>query len=324
MKHHCRSFFASVALSLFATLVHAQSTLDVATAYPDSSFHVQNLKQLAQEVADATQGSLKLQIHPSGTLLKAPDILPAVTSGKVAAGEVFGPSLSGINGVFGLDATPFLATDYIKARKMWKTVERTVDAQLTKQGLTLLMSVPWPPQGLFSAKPITKPKDLEGRLMRENSPPVKRFAELINAKPVRVETPDLATSAKDSRIDMVFTSAAQGIDTRLYESMPYFYRANAWLPRNLVVVNSAVFAKLSKAHQLSLIKLAGRAEERGWQMSEKFAQISTDALAKAGAKVQPLIPIVQTRLERVGNQIARESLRAGDPALLALMMEYLN
>ena len=320
-----RFAWAALLSSFFWTSTSAaQTVIDIATGYPDSSFHVQNLRQFAQEVTEASRGELRVEVHAAGSKLKAPEILQGVISGRVAAGEVFGPSLSGIHGVFGLDAIPFLATDYVKARKMWKTVERTVEAELAKKGLTLLMSVPWPPQGLFSTRPIATPKDAVGLIMRENSPPVKRLAELIQATPLRVETPDLANAAKERRIEMVFTSAAQGIDTRLYEPMPYFYRANAWLPRNVVMINSASFAKLTKAQQLSLTKLAGRAEERGWLMSEKFAQTSTEALAKAGAKVQPLSLQVQSRLERAGNQIAREALKAGDPALLSMMMELLN
>jgi TRAP-type transport system periplasmic protein len=303
--------------------VAAEIVLDIATAYPDSSFHVQNLKQFADDIAGSTKGSLKLRIHAGGSLLKAPEILQSVMSGKVAGGEVFGPSLSGLHSVFGLDATPFLATTYPKARKMWKAVERTVEECLAKEGLTLLMSVPWPPQGLFSARAINTPKEFEALAMRENSPPVKRLAELLGAKPVRIETPELSAASKDGRINLVFTSAAQGIDTKIYESLPYFYQVNAWLPRNILFVNTQTFLTLSKEHQLTLIKLAGRAEERGWAMSEKFAQSSTETLSRSSAKFSKLPPLVQTKIERAGNQIARDALR-GEPALLGLMMDIIN
>jgi TRAP-type transport system periplasmic protein len=304
-------------------LAHAQSTVDIASSYPEGNFHVTNLQQFAADVQSASGGKLLLKVHAGGSLAKAADIRKKVTEGTVAMGEVFGPSLSALHGAFALDAVPFLATNYTTARKLWKTLESTVEAKLATEGLTLLASVPWPPQGLFSSKPIVLPKEMEGLAMRENSPPVKRLAELVGTKPVRIETPDLAAAARERKFDLVFTSAAQGIDTKLYETLPYFYQANAWLPRNLLFVNQKTFNALPREQQLSIVKLAGKAEERGWEMSERFAQTSTQALAQAGGKVAPLPPAVRTRLERLGNQIARETVEKSDPQLMVLVSRFL-
>jgi TRAP-type transport system periplasmic protein len=314
---------AVLALPASNVAAQATTTLDIATAYPEGNFHVLNLQQFAQDVEAATRGAVKVKVHPGGTLAKAPDIRKAVTEGRIAAGEVFGPSLSSLHGVFGLDGIPFFATNYTAARKLWKASEAMVISKLDGEGLTLLMSVPWPPQGLFAAKPITIPKDLVGLWMRENSPPLKRLAELIDAKPVRVETPELAAAAKEGKLDLVFTSAAQGIDTKLAQSLKHYYLANAWLPRNVVFINSKTLAALPKEQQQTILDLAKRAETRGWAASEAFAESSTKALQQAGALVSPLPAEVKSRLERMGNQVASEVLKSGDPELWALAAKAL-
>ena len=301
----------------------AITTLDIATAYPDGNFHVVNLQQFAQDVEAATRGAVKVKVHPGGSLAKAPEIRKAVTDGRIAAGEVFGPSLSSLHGVFGLDGIPFFTTNYTAARKLWKASEAMVMSKLEGEGLTLLMSVPWPPQGLFAVKPIATPKDLAGLSMRENSPPLKRLAELVDAKPVRVETPELAAAAKEGKLDLVFTSAAQGLDTKLAQSLKHYYLANAWLPRNVVFMNSKTLASLPKDQQQTILELAKRAESRGWTASEAFAESSTKALQQAGALVSPLPPEVKSRLERMGNQVASEVLKSGDPELWALAAKAL-
>ncbi len=314
-----------LALAWHAPRANAQgaATLDIATSYPDGNFHVLNLQQFAQDVGPATGGAVTMKVHPAGSLAKAADIRKEVTEGRIAAGEVFGPSLSGVHGVFGLDAIPFFATNYPAARKLWKVSRAMIEVKLAGQGLTLLMSVPWPPQGLFSVKPITTPSDFEGLTMRENSPPVKRLAELMGAKPVRVETPDLATAAKDGRMDLVFTSAAQGMDTKLSQSLPFYYLANAWLPRNVVFMGTRSLAALPKEHQAKVLEMARRAEDRGWTMSEEFAHSTTKALEKSGAKVQSLPAEVRSRLERMGTKIATELLQSGDPELWSLAAKAL-
>jgi TRAP-type C4-dicarboxylate transport system substrate-binding protein len=307
-----------------ANLVQAQTKWDAVTGYPESSFHVKNLRQLSQELSEATGGQLQLTVHPGGSLVKAPEIRKAVSEGKAAMGEVFGPSMSSVHGVFGLDAIPFLATDYKSARALWKQVEPLAARKLNDQGYTLLMSVPWPPQGVFSNREIKSMRDIEGLRMRENSPPVKRLAELANAKPVRVETPDLANSVKDGNVDLVFTSAAQGLDTKLTEKLPYFYQANAWLPRNIVFVSTAAYSKLTPQQQAAVQRAAGRAEERGWQLSEQSVKQNMADLAKAGAKIAPLPDVVKSRLDRFGTQIARETLQQADPELMSLVFAYMK
>ncbi len=154
----------------FITPAVAQTKIDLASSYPENNFHVVNLQYFAKEVSNATNGQLIVKIHPDGTLVKPAEARKAVTDGKIAAAEMFGPSLASTDMVFSLDAIPFLATTYPSALKLWKATENIVVAKLAKQGLTLLMSVPWPPQGLFSSKPLNSTKDLEGLTMRENSP----------------------------------------------------------------------------------------------------------------------------------------------------------
>jgi TRAP-type C4-dicarboxylate transport system substrate-binding protein len=320
-----KSWVSAAALAVFSVgVAHAETKWDVVTGYPETSFHVKNLRQFAQELSEATGGQLQLTVHPGGSLVKAPDIRKAVSDGKAAVGEVFGPSMSAVHGVFGLDAIPFLATDYKSARSLWKQVEPLAARKLNDQGYTLLMSVPWPPQGIFASRELKSVRDLEGLRMRENSPPVKRLAELAGAKPVRVETPDLATSAKAGNLDLVFTSAAQGLDTKLTESMPYFYQANAWLPRNFVFVSTAAYSKLTPQQQAAVQRTAGRAEERGWQLSEQSVKTNMADLAKAGAKIAPLPEAVKTKLDRLGTQIARETLQQADPELMGLVFAYMK
>lgn len=306
-------------------LSRAQSGLNLATAYPAGNFHVQNLQQMADELATATDGRLALRIHPGGSLIKAAEIRDAAQSGKVAAGEVFGPSLAALNGVFALDAVPFLVTNYTSARKLWTVVRAKVQAQLQAHGLVLLLSVPWPPQGLFSNTPLSVAADLEGLRMRENSPPVRRLAELARMKPVRVETPELAAAAAERQIDLVFTSAAQGLETQLHDALPYYYEANAWLPRNLVFMHGPTHERLPASQREALTRAASAAEERGWSASMAYARKSTDTLVKTrGVKQALLTPNVRLLLDRLGNQIAREMLRAGDADLLPLAGAFLR
>lgn len=296
----------------------------LATGYPDSSFHVVNLRQFASDVEKASAGKLRIKVHSGGSLIKAGEIRKAITDGTVDAGEMFGPSFGALHPAFALDALPFLATSYPAAQRLSNAARPTVRDQLASQGYVLLYSVSWPPQGLFSNKPIRSAADFQGLRIRENSPPVKRLAELLGGTPVRIETPELEAAIKDKKIDAVFTSAAQGVDTQMYKSLPYFYTANAWLPRNIVVVSKKSFDALGPAVQETLMKIAVAAEANGEKLSEENARDTVEQLRKAGANVDALPFALRGELDRLGDKVATEMLsKQKDSGLISILGVYL-
>ena len=62
----------------------------MATPYGDASFHTQNTKQFAEDVAGATDGEVTITVHSGGGALVAHgEIKPSVRRGMIDAGEVF-------------------------------------------------------------------------------------------------------------------------------------------------------------------------------------------------------------------------------------------
>lgn len=295
----------------------------LATGYPESSFHVVNLRDFAGAVEQASGGKLKIQVHAGGSLIKAAEIRAALDQGRIEAGELFGPSLGALHPALALDALPFLATTYADAKRLDSVARGVIGEQLARNGYVLLYSVPWPPQGLFAGKPIESVADLAGLRIRENSPVLKRMIELLGARPVRVETPELAAAVRAQQVDAVFTSAAQGIDAQLWRQLPYFYTANAWLPRNVVLARKKAFETLDPALREALLKAAAGAQLKGEQLSEDSARSTLEQLRRAGAKIEVPSTAVRQRLDRVGEKVAQElAASQKTPELLDIQMKY--
>lgn len=317
------ALFGGMVLAWQPWQARAQTVLDLATGYPASSFHVQNLQVLADDVRRRTGGQLEIKVHAGGSLIKAPDIRKAVAEGRVALGEVFGPSLASVSPVFAIDTLPFLATDHDAALRLWRLAKPLATQRAAEQGWTLLMSVPWPPQGLFSSREIRTIDDVRGLAMRENSPAVRRMAEKLGATPVTVEAADLAGALREGKLNLVFTSAAQGVDTRMWESLPWFYSVNAWLPRNALLGNPRVLQGLKPEHRKALQEAVAAAELNGWRLSRENAVQMVQQLRANGMKVSPLDGSVRSRMDRVGGEFVADAMRSADPAVLALLSDFL-
>jgi TRAP-type C4-dicarboxylate transport system substrate-binding protein len=186
----------------------------------------------------------------------------------------------------------------------------------------LLYSVPWPPQGLYAKREIKSVDDLKGLKFRTYNAMIGRIAALAGAVPTQIEVPDLPTAFATGRVDVMITSASTGVDTKSQDYLTHYIDTQAWLPRNIVIVNKAAFDKLSDAEKKAVTEAAKSAEERGWKFSIEEMTIKTKALKDAGIKVMPPSPELKDGLAKIGSTIASEWEKSAGPDGAAMLATY--
>lgn len=296
---------AATALS-FGGQALAQQKWDMPTGYPASNFHTENIQQFAKDVEQATAGKLKITVHDGGSLFKANEIKRAVQGGQAQIGEIIISGYSNENALFGLDSIPFLATSYADAQKLWKVSRPATEAALAKQGIKVLYSVAWPPQGIFSAKPIQTVADLKGVKWRAYNPNTSRIAQLVGAQPVTVQAAELTQALATGAVTAFMTSGATGYDSKVWEQVKYYYDVSAWLPKNLVIVSQKAFDSLDKPAQAAVTKAAEDAEARGWKISAEKNTWYLDQLRKNGMTVDAGSPALRAELKKIGDTMVAD------------------
>jgi TRAP-type transport system periplasmic protein len=288
----------------------AQTKWDLPTGYAVGSFQTENVQSFANEVEKATAGKLKITLHANGSLYKANEIKRAVQTGQTQAGEFILSGAANENPLFGLDSIPFLATSYVDARKLYEAQRPALEKLLASQGIKLLFSVPWPPQSLYSVKPINGPDDLKGTKMRAYNPATTRIAQLLKAQPTTIQLAELGQALATGTVENFLTSSASGVENKLFEQTKYFYSVAAWLPRNATVVSQKAFDALDKSAQEALLKAASSAEQRGWQSSEqKDGEFIKELVAK-GMKVSPPSDSLKKELLAIGETMTADWVKA--------------
>lgn len=291
----------------------AQAKWNLPSAYPSDNFHTENLAQFSKDVEAATGGKLIITLHPNASLFKAPEIKRAVATGQAQAGEVIMSIHENEDPIYGIDVVPFLATSYEDSKKLWKLSRPAVEKKLATQGLMVLYAVPWPPQGIFSKTPVTSLADLKGAKWRAYNPGTSRIGEMIGAQPVTVQQAELAQALATGVVTALITSAATGYDVKIWESIPYFYDVQAWLPKNLVFMNKAAFDALDKPTQEAVLKAAAAAEERGWQSSIDKSKWYMEQLKAHGMKVEPPSAELKAGFQKIGEQLTADWLKKAGP-----------
>ena len=276
---------AGAASLMLCGSAYAQQKWDMPTGYPASNFHTEIIRQFTDDIDKATGGKLKITVHDSGSLFKANEIKRAVQGGQADIGEIIISGYSNEDPMFGIDSIPFLATTYADSKKLWAASKAATEARLAKQGLKVLYTVPWPPQGIFSAKPIESAADLKGVKWRAYNPITSRIAQLVGAQPVTIQAAELTQALATGAVSAFMTSGATGYDSKVWEQVKYYYDVGAWLPKNLVIVSKKAFDRLDKPTQDAVLKSAAAAEERGWKISAEKNTWYKEQLAKNGMKV---------------------------------------
>jgi TRAP-type C4-dicarboxylate transport system substrate-binding protein len=295
---------------------------NLASAYAPSNFHTENLVQFARQVEATTRGTLRITVHPGGSLFKAPEIKRAVQGGQTQLGEILLVSFENADPLFGLDGIPFLAASYEQAVRLYQASRPALERLLAEQGLILLYSVPWPPQGLFTKKPIRRLADLRGARFRAYSPATARLAELIGARAVTVQAAELAQALATGAVDSYISSASTGYDSKTYEYLDRWYDAQAWLPKNAVIASRDAFAALAPAEQQALRVAAAEAERRGWQRSRERHGWYVQALAGKGMQILAPSAELAADLQRVGQVMLGEWLERSGPRGQAVVDAY--
>lgn len=320
-RRHSLAWLAGIGLGA-AGPAQAGAAWRLATGYRADSLHGQNLRQFADELTQASGGTLRLELHPEGRLLPLAQMLPGLVDGKAEMGEAIMTGLVKDLPLAGADSVPFIVRSYDDARRLWRHQRPLIEAQLASRGLRVLLAVPWPPQGLFSQRPIAGAADLAGLSMRTYNSTTVRIAELLKAKAVDVPMIQVGRALAEGRIHAMITSAVTGVENQVWSGLKFYYPINAWFPKNLLMMRSDVHDRLEPAQRHALAQAAIHAEQRGWRLSEQAARESVDTLRSNGMRVEPVTSELAQALRRLGEKLSLEWVRSVGPEANQMFIQY--
>ena len=238
------------------------------------------------------------------------------------SGEILLANYANENPIYALDGVPFLATTYAESRRLYQASKPATEKLLAAQNMKILFSVPWAPQGLYSKREVTSVADLRGIKWRAYSPATAKIAELIGAQPVQIQQAELSAAMATGVIEAFMTSGSTGYDTKTYEYIKNFYDTQAWIPKNVVLVNLKAYQALDPATQAAVTKVAAEAETRGWKIAEEKNTEYKRLLTERGMMIRPPSAKLDADLRQVGGIMQADWLKAAGPDGAAIVDAY--
>jgi TRAP-type C4-dicarboxylate transport system substrate-binding protein len=312
----------AAALALSSLPAAAQTKWNLPTPYPADNYHTETVVQFAKEVAEATGGKLQITVHPNASLFKMPEIKRAVMTGQAQAGEILLSAYENEDPIYGVDVVPFLATSFEQSMKLAQAQRPFVEKKFASQGLMLLYAVAWPPQGIYAKKDLNTIEDMRGLKWRAYNVGTARIGELVGAQAVTIQAAELAQALATGVVNSYMSSGATGYDTKSWETLSHFYDTQAWLPKNVVLVNKAAFDALDKASQEAVLKAGKAAEMRGWKTAQEKTAWYLEQFKAKGMKVQAPSPELAAGFRKIGEQLTADWLKKAGADGQALVDAY--
>ena len=281
---------------------------DMPMAYAATNFHSEHGVIFADKVKAYTGGKLEITTHPGGSLFKGGEIKRAVQTGQAPIGERFMSAHANEAPLLGWDNLPFLATSYEDNDKLWAAAKDKVNAQLADLNLVALYTCPWPGQGFYFKKEVKSSADTQGIKFRSYNSATATFAKELGMLPVQVEAAELSQALATGVAEAFISSGSTGYDRKVWEHLTHYYKVNAWLPRNYVIINKGIYDGLSDDIRSALHKAA---DETGAACAAKSAELANwyfEQLQANGMKVEDAGPAFLKELKSIGAKMQSDWL----------------
>lgn len=321
MKKTNLTLSTAIAALAFTGVASAEDW-DMPMAYASSNFHSEMGVVFADKVREYTNGDINITVHPGGSLFKGGEIKRAVQTGQAPIGERFMSAHANEAPLLGWDNVPFLATTYEANEKLWSAAKDKVNGQLADLNLVALYTCPWPGQGFYFKKAVNSSADTQGIKFRSYNSATATFAEELGMIPVQVEAAELSQALATGVAESFISSGSTGYDRKVWESLTHYYKVNAWLPRNYVMVNKGIWDGLDADTQAGLQKAA---DETGAACSAKSAELANwyfEQLSANGMSVEDASPDFLAELEKIGAKMTADWLVAAGADGQAILDDF--
>lgn len=298
---------AAATLALGATMASAENW-DMPMAYAATNFHSEMGVVFADKVRDYTGGGIDITVHAGGSLFKGGEIKRAIQTGQAPIGERFMSAHANEAPLLGWDNLPFVATSYEDNEKLWMAAKDKVNAQLSNLNLVALYTCPWPGQGFYFKKEVMSSEDTQGIKFRSYNTATATFAEELGMIPVQVEAAELSQALATGVAESFISSGSTGYDRKVWEHLTHYYKVNAWLPRNYVIVNKGVWEALDADTQAAVQKAA---DETGAACAAKSAELASwyfEQLTENGMSVEDAGADFLAELQAIGAKMTADWL----------------
>ncbi|MEZ8080786.1 TRAP transporter substrate-binding protein DctP [Enterovibrio norvegicus] len=252
------SLITCALMSAMPMAVSAAETIRLSTYVNESDIRYEGFKKFAELAAAKSNGDLKVQIFPSGTLHGWSEGVDAVQGG---VSDISWMPADKRLPCYRVTSLYPVAIDLEKQVELDDTYASLIEAEAAKADLIPLINSNYSyDQEWWFEDAVTDIGKLDGKLVRSIGPLVSMMIETWGGKPVFVAPKEVFQSAERGVVDGINMGVATYSSWKLWSVMPHMVNANMFYGNIIYMMNKDKFDDLSPANQKALKEAATEAE----------------------------------------------------------------
>jgi TRAP-type C4-dicarboxylate transport system substrate-binding protein len=302
MKSYARSLVLSAFAGILALGLSANSHAEVkvlklshqfpASSGSDGDFRDQLARKFAQQVEEKSKGSLKVEIYPGQSMMKAKSQFGALRKGTLDMSVLPLAYGSGEVPEVGLTLMPALVQSYEQGLR-WKTapIGAELDKILDSKGMKIVTWV-WQAGGIVSHdKPIVNPDDAKGLKIRGGDKTIDLMLQGAGGSPTNMASSEIYSAMSTGVLDAAVTSSTSLISYRLYEvakSVTTARDKSFWFMFEPLLISKTAWDSLTPDQQKVVMEVGASLEPFAIEGARKDDKLLAEVYAKAGNKVMDM------------------------------------
>jgi len=299
----------AVAISASMSAIAQAATLKLSHVRPQETAIDMDAKRFAADVAEATEGKVKIKIYPASSLGDYTVVQERVGLGAIDMAVQ--PPASSADKRFQVVYMPYLVKTWDDAQKVFakgSPMRQTVAELYGAQGIKVLGAWPVYFGGISLNKEIDNAADptvMKGAKLRV--PPIKTFqltADNIGFIGSPLPFSEAFTAVQTGVVDGVMGSGAEGYYASFRDVTKSYLPINTHFEMWYLIISDEVFSELDGKHQEKLMAAAEKFENSRWETARADQSKNEQLLAKAGATI---VPVSDEQIEATA-KIVREKV----------------
>lgn len=297
---------AIFALSSLASVVSAETVLQLASVETPATVWGQVAQKFADGVADASGGELKVELALSGTTGSPRETLEALAIGTNDIVMTVVASLNSYDPLAAIESYPYLIRDeeHFNAVYNGEIGSDLFDALAAKTGLRLVGAGSRGPREMASTRPIHTVDDLAGLKIRVPGIDVFRATwETLGASPTPMSSGEVYSGLQSGIIDAVENPLSAHIRSKYYEAADYVILTHHVYGAYTFVFDDARFQSLTDEEQAIVNEQAKIAMEWGTEQAKaELADLQAELEGYGAQFIEPDLDDFRSKLAPMADQ----------------------
>jgi len=191
----------------------AAATLKIATAAPEGTAWMQEMRRAAEEIGRRTAGRVQFTFYPGGVMGNEKSVLRKIRVGQLQGAAFTGGGLADIYPDIWVYGVPFALRSYAEADYVRSKMDGLMIEGVSKAGFVSFGLIGNGFAYLMSNRPVSAPEDLKGqKVWAPEGDPVSQAAfGAVGVSPVVLPLTDVLTGLQTGLVDTVASSPAGAI-----------------------------------------------------------------------------------------------------------------